>query len=77
MYEMGTLVSIYVFDADDSKADNLDGVKLTEYTSDKSKKIVVTTPTDVQYNDADDTAVKNYMNMQKEVNNFISSIVIN
>ena len=77
MYEMGTLVSVYVFDADDSTADSLDGVKLTEYTSDKSKKIVVTTPTDVQYNDADDVAVQNYLAVQKDVSNFISSIVIN
>lgn len=75
-YSMGKLASIYVFDANDSAADNLTGVKDIRYTTDKKKKIVITTPTDIQFNEADETAQKNYLAKNKDLNSFLDSITV-
>ena len=74
MYSMGKLASIYVFDANDSAADNLTGVKDIRYNSDQTKKIVITTPTDVQFNEADEEAQKSYLEKNKDLNSFLDSI---
>ncbi|MBR2108879.1 MAG: hypothetical protein IJ932_02880 [Ruminococcus sp.] len=75
-YSMGKLASIYVFDAKDSSADNLAGVKDIRYTSDGKKKVIITTPTDIQFNEADETAQKNYMEKNKDLNSFLDSITV-
>lgn len=75
-YSMGKLASIYVFDAKDSSADNLTGVKDVRYTSDGKKKIIITTPTDIQFNEADETAQKNYLEKNKDLNSFLDSITV-
>ena len=75
-YSMGKLASIYVFDANDSAADNLTGVKDIRYTSDQKKKIVITTPTDIQFNEADEQAQKNYLAKNKDLNSFLDSITV-
>lgn len=76
-YSMGKLVSIYVFDADDSAADNLTGVKDIRYNADQTKKIVITTPTDIQFNEADEQAQKKYLEKNKDLNSFLDSISVN
>lgn len=75
-YSMGKLASIFVFDANDSAADNLTGVKDIRYTSDGKKKVVITTPTDIQFNEADETAQKNYLEKNKDLNSFLDSITV-
>lgn len=76
MYNMGKLASIYVFDANDSAADNLTGVKDIRYNSDQTKKIVITTPTDIQFNEADEEAQKDYLEKNKDLNSFLDSISV-
>ncbi|MBR1730934.1 MAG: hypothetical protein IJ725_00660 [Ruminococcus sp.] len=75
-YSMGKLASIYVFDANDSAADNLTGVKDIRYNSDQTKKIVITTPTDIQFNEADEEAQKSYLEKNKDLNSFLDSISV-
>jgi len=76
MYYMGKLASIYVFDANDSAADNLTGVKDIRYNSDQTKKIVITTPTDVQFNEADEKAQEEYLKRNKDLYSFLDSISV-
>ena len=75
-YSMGKLASIYVFDANDSAADNLVGVKDIRYNSDQTKKIVITTPTDIQFNEADEEAQRSYLEKNKDLNSFLDSISV-
>lgn len=74
MSNMGKLATIYVFDADDTEADNLTGVKRVFYNSDQTKKIVVTTPTDIQFDESDEEAQKNYIEKNKDLNSVLDSI---
>lgn len=76
MYNMGKLASIYVFDAKDSEADNLTGVKDVRYNSDQTKKIVITTPTDIQFNEKDEEAQMKYLEKNKDLNSFLDSISV-
>ncbi len=74
MSNMGKLATIYVFDADDTEADNLTGVKRVFYNSDQTKKIVITTPTDIQFDESDEEAQKNYIEKNKDLNSVLDSI---
>ena len=74
MYNMGKMATIYVFEAKDEEADNLTGVKKILYTKDKSKKIVITTPTDIQFDETDENAQKNYVAKNKDLSSFLDSV---
>lgn len=76
-YQMGSLLSIYVVDKSDTSYSNMNNVKMVKKTSDGKKKIVVVTPTDIQFNDADETATNNYMALSNLTNQVISSITAN
>ncbi|MGN0487939.1 MAG: hypothetical protein ACI4HO_01605 [Ruminococcus sp.] len=76
-YQMGSLLSIYVVDASDTSFSNMNNVKMVKKTSDGEKKIVVVTPTDIQFNDADETATNNYISLSNLTNQVISSINAN
>lgn len=73
-YQMGNLLSIYVVDASDTSFSDMNNVKKVKKTSDGKKKIVIVTPTDIQFNDADDVATENYINLSNLTNQVISSI---
>ena len=73
-YGMGMLASIYVFDADDPEANSFDKVDKVFESSDKTKKIVVVRPSDIQYNDADEEAITKYIDSNKETKSFIATI---
>lgn len=76
-YQMGSLISIYVVDKSDTSYSNMNNVKMVKKTSDGKKKIVVVTPTDIQFNDADETATNNYIALSNLTNQVISSITAN
>jgi hypothetical protein len=76
-YQMGNLMSIYVVDASDTSFSDMNNVKMVKKTSDGKKKIVVVTPTDIEFNDADETATNNYINLSNLTNQVISSITPN
>lgn len=75
-YNCGMLVSIYVFDASDSSYSDMN-VKKVITSSDGTKKIVAVTPTDVQFDENDETAMNNYLELEKSTDQLISSITAN
>lgn len=72
-YDMGMLLSIYVFDADDTSYSDMN-VKKIVTSSDGSKKIVMVTPRDIEFNDTDEQAYESYLALQKMTNQVISSV---
>jgi hypothetical protein len=76
-YQMGNLMSIYVVDASDTSFSEMNNVKMVKKTADGTKKIVVVTPTDIEFNDADETATDNYISLSNLTNQVISSITPN
>ncbi len=72
-YQSGMLLSIYVYDANDNSYGDMN-VKKVMTTSDGKKQIVVVTPSDVEFNDSDETAAENYIALSNLSNQVISSI---
>ena len=72
-YQSGMLLSIYVYDANDNSYGDMN-VKKVLTTSDGQKKIVIVTPSDVEFNDADETAAVNYVNLSNLSKQVIDSI---
>lgn len=72
-YQSGMLLSIYVYDASDNSYGDMN-VKKVLTTSDGQKKIVIVTPSDVEFNDADETAAANYVNLSNLSKQVIDSV---
>ena len=51
-------------------------MKDIRYNSDQTKKIVITTPTDIQFNEADEDAQNSYLEKNKDLNSFLDSISV-
>lgn len=72
-YSSGMLLSVYVYDADDNSYGDLNVKKIIN-SSDGKKKIVVVTPTDIQFDDSDEEAMEKYTSLSNSTNQVISSI---
>jgi len=72
-YDCGVLFTVFEFDANDNSYSEMNVQKVVAL-SDGKRKIVVTTPTDVQFNDGDSTAIDNYINMSQFTDEAIESI---
>lgn len=75
-YQCGNLLSVYVFDANDTSYSEMNVQKVIT-SSDSTKKIVVVTPTDIQFNDGDDTAIEKYTNLSQYTSQVVESITAN
>ncbi|MEE3333966.1 MAG: zinc ribbon domain-containing protein [Ruminococcus sp.] len=71
----GMLLSIYVFPKGDTSYGDLNAKKVLS-TSD-GRKIVVVTPTDIQFDDSDEDAAEKYLALEESTNEIISSITPN
>ena len=75
-YQSGMLLSIYVYDSGDNSYGDMN-VKKVLTTSDGQKKIVIVTPSDVEFDDSDETAAENYVNLSNLSKQVIDSIKAN
>lgn len=75
-YECGNLLSVYVVDSNDTSYSEMNVQKVVT-TSDGTQKIVVVTPTDIQFNDSDDTAIEKYTTMSQYTTQVVDSITAN
>lgn len=75
-YQCGNLFSVYVYDANDTSYSEMNVEKVVT-TSDGTKKIVVVTPTDIQFNDGDDTAIEKYTTLSQFTNQVVESVKAN
>lgn len=71
-YQNGMLLSIYVYDENDNSYGDMKVEKVLK-TSD-GHKIVMVTPSDVEFNDADETAAENYISLSALTTQVINSV---
>lgn len=69
----GNLVSIYVFDANDTSYTNMNVKRIVE-SPDKTRKIVAVTPRDIPCDDQDENLVEQYVKLSDSVDELINSI---
>ncbi len=73
-YDSGMLLSIYVFDKGDNSYGDLNVKKVL--TASDGRKVVIVTPTDVQFDDSDEKAAKRYIALEDMTDEIISSITV-
>ncbi|MCH5303616.1 MAG: hypothetical protein J1E41_02020 [Ruminococcus sp.] len=74
-YGTGMLLSVYTFKAGDNSYGDLNAKKIL--TASDGSKIVIVTPSDVQFDDSDETAMNNYISLSNLTNQVIKSIKTN
>ena len=72
-YECGKLFSVYICDENDNSYSDMN-VKRIITRDDSNEKIVVVAPTDIQFNDSDDTAIEKYIQLSQYIQQVIDSI---
>lgn len=72
-YGLGMLMSIYVFEKGDNSYGDLNAKKVLSVSD--GRKVVVVTPTDVQFDDSDEVAAEKYLALEENIDEVISSIV--
>lgn len=73
-YGSGMLLSIYVFDEGDNSYGDLNVKKV--FTVSDGRKVVVVTPTDVEFDDEDETAAEKYIALSNLTDEVIASISV-
>lgn len=72
-YQCGNLISVYVFEANDNSYSEMNVQKVVP-SSDGTKKIVIVTPTDIQFNDSDEDAIEKYTSLSQFTSQVVNSI---
>ena len=66
-------MSIYVFEKGDNSYGDLNAKKVLSVSD--GRKVVVVTPTDVQFDDSDEVAAEKYLALEANIDEVIASIV--
>ena len=74
-YGSGMLLSVYTFKPGDNSYGDLNAKKVL--TASDGSKVVIVTPSDVQFDDSDETAMNKYTSLSNLTNQVISSITTN
>lgn len=73
-YQCGNLISIYTFDKNDNSYSEMNVKKII--TDDNGDKIVIVTPTDIQFNDSDEEAITKYTDLSQYTSQVMESVQV-